>query len=86
MKTKQKYNGSGHYSQRHRVSDYASETRGVSGNHYVVNSCRRSDYRPIMEGRMTVCNMAIELGAKAGLTAPDRNHYEYIKGRKFSRR
>lgn len=33
---------------------------------------------------MTVCNMAIELGAKAGLIAPDETTYEYIKGRKFS--
>lgn len=33
---------------------------------------------------MTVCNMAIELGAKAGLIAPDETTFEYIKGRKFS--
>lgn len=34
-----------------------------------------------MEGRMTVCNMSIEGGARAGLIAPDEVTYEYIKGR-----
>jgi 3-isopropylmalate/(R)-2-methylmalate dehydratase large subunit len=34
-----------------------------------------------MEGRMTVCNMAIEAGARAGLVAPDEKTYAYLKGR-----
>src|SRR3954454_12650501 len=34
-----------------------------------------------MEGRMTVCNMSIEGGARAGMVAPDEKTYEYIKGR-----
>ena len=34
-----------------------------------------------MEGRMTVCNMAIEAGARAGLIAPDETTFEYLKGR-----
>ncbi len=34
-----------------------------------------------MEGRMTVCNMSIEAGARAGLIAPDETTFEYIKGR-----
>ena len=34
-----------------------------------------------MEGRMTVCNMAIEAGARAGLVAPDAKAFEYLKGR-----
>jgi 3-isopropylmalate/(R)-2-methylmalate dehydratase large subunit len=37
-----------------------------------------------MEGRMTVCNMSIEAGAKAGLIAPDRKTFEYLKGRPFA--
>jgi 3-isopropylmalate/(R)-2-methylmalate dehydratase large subunit len=37
-----------------------------------------------MEERMTVCNMSIEAGARAGLIAPDEKTYEYIKGRKFA--
>lgn len=34
-----------------------------------------------MEGRMTVCNMAIEAGARAGLIAPDQKTYDYLRGR-----
>jgi 3-isopropylmalate/(R)-2-methylmalate dehydratase large subunit len=34
-----------------------------------------------MEGRMTVCNMSIEAGAKAGLIAPDQTTFDYIEGR-----
>ncbi|MDH3236381.1 MAG: 3-isopropylmalate dehydratase large subunit [Alphaproteobacteria bacterium] len=34
-----------------------------------------------MEGRMTVCNMSIEAGARAGLVAPDETTFEYVKGR-----
>jgi len=34
-----------------------------------------------MEGRMTVCNMSVEAGAKAGFIAPDEKSYEYLKGR-----
>ena len=34
-----------------------------------------------MEGRMTVCNMAIEAGARAGMIAPDEITFEYLKGR-----
>jgi 3-isopropylmalate/(R)-2-methylmalate dehydratase large subunit len=34
-----------------------------------------------MEGRMTICNMSIEGGARAGLIAPDRKTFDYIKGR-----
>ena len=36
-----------------------------------------------MEGRMTVCNMTIEGGARAGLVAPDETTFEYLKGREF---
>tara|TARA_B100001996_G_scaffold367100_1_gene338406 strand:- start:1451 stop:2851 length:1401 start_codon:yes stop_codon:yes gene_type:complete len=37
-----------------------------------------------MEGRMTVCNMAIEGGARAGLIAPDHKTFEYVRGRAMS--
>ena len=37
-----------------------------------------------MEGRMTLCNMSIEAGARAGLIAPDEKTYEYCKGRPHS--
>ena len=37
-----------------------------------------------IEGRMTLCNMAIEAGARAGLVAPDEKTVEYLKGRRFA--
>src|SRR6202040_3200695 len=37
-----------------------------------------------MEGRMTLCNMSIEAGARAGMIAPDETTFRYLKGRRFS--
>src|SRR6201996_7641577 len=37
-----------------------------------------------MEGRMTLCNMNIEAGARAGMIAPDETTFQYLKGRRFS--
>ena len=37
-----------------------------------------------MEGRMTVCNLSIEMGARGGMIAPDDKTFEYIKGREFT--
>ncbi len=37
-----------------------------------------------MEGRMTICNMAIEAGARAGMVAPDETTFEYLRGRPFA--
>jgi 3-isopropylmalate/(R)-2-methylmalate dehydratase large subunit len=37
-----------------------------------------------MEGRMTLCNMAIEAGARAGLVAPDEKTFAYLKGKPFA--
>ncbi len=39
-----------------------------------------------MEGRMTVCNMSIECGARGGIIAPDQTTFDYIKGREFAPR
>ena len=37
-----------------------------------------------MDGRMTVCNMSIEAGARAGMIAPDQNTYDYLRTRRFA--
>lgn len=37
-----------------------------------------------MEGRMTVCNLSIEMGARGGMIAPDETTFNYLKGRQFS--
>ena len=57
----------------------ATGTAGGTG--YVIEYCGEAIRDLSMEGRMTVCNMAIEGGARAGLIAPDEKTFEYIKGR-----
>jgi len=37
-----------------------------------------------MEGRMTVCNMSIEMGARGGMIAPDQKTFDYVQGREFA--
>ncbi|NDV47721.1 3-isopropylmalate dehydratase large subunit [Paludibacter sp. 221] len=37
-----------------------------------------------MEGRLTVCNLSIEMGARGGMIAPDETTFEYVKGREFA--
>jgi 3-isopropylmalate/(R)-2-methylmalate dehydratase large subunit len=57
----------------------ATGTAGGTG--YVIEYCGEAIRDLSMEGRMTICNMAIEGGARAGLIAPDETTYQYIKGR-----
>ncbi len=54
------------------------------GTGYVVEFCGEAIEALTMEGRMTVCNMAIEMGAKAGMIAPDATTAEYLEGREFA--
>jgi 3-isopropylmalate/(R)-2-methylmalate dehydratase large subunit len=51
------------------------------GTGYVIEYCGEAIRDLSMEGRMTVCNMAIEGGARAGLIAPDDKTFAYCKGR-----
>ncbi|NRB29538.1 MAG: 3-isopropylmalate dehydratase large subunit [Rhizobiaceae bacterium] len=53
----------------------------AGGTGYVIEFCGSAIEALSMEGRMTVCNMTIEGGARAGLIAPDEKTFEYIKGR-----
>ena len=57
------------------------ETGTAGGTGYVIEYCGEAIRELSMEGRMTVCNMAIEGGARAGLIAPDEKTYEYCMGR-----
>lgn len=56
-------------------------TGTAGGTGYVIEYCGEVIRDLSIEGRMTVCNMAIEGGARAGLIAPDEKTFEYIKGR-----
>ncbi len=54
------------------------------GNGHVIEYSGSAIRNMSMESRMTVCNMSIEAGAKAGLIAPDEITFAYLKGRTFS--
>ena len=57
-------------------------TSGATG--YFVEYAGEVFENMSMEGRMTVCNMSIEMGARGGMIAPDSTTYEYIKGREYA--
>jgi 3-isopropylmalate/(R)-2-methylmalate dehydratase large subunit len=53
----------------------------AGGNGHVIEYAGEAIRSLSMEGRMTICNMSIEGGARAGLIAPDEKTFDYIKGR-----
>ncbi|MFN3954263.1 MAG: 3-isopropylmalate dehydratase large subunit [Pararhodobacter sp.] len=57
------------------------KTGTAGGNGHVIEYCGEAIRDLSMEGRMTVCNMAIEGGARAGLIAPDEKTFAYVMGR-----
>ncbi len=56
----------------------------AGGTGYVMEYAGDAIKKLSMEGRMTICNMSIEAGARAGLIAPDETTFAYIKGRPFA--
>jgi len=56
----------------------------AGGTGYVIEYAGEAIEALSMEGRMTVCNMTIEAGARAGLIAPDETTFDYVKGRPLS--
>lgn len=60
------------------------KTTSAGGTGYAVEFCGEAITALSMEGRMTLCNMAIELGAKVGLVAPDETTFAYVKGRQYA--
>ena len=57
-------------------------TAGATG--YVIEYAGQAIRELSMEGRMTICNMSIEAGARAGMIAPDATTFAYLEGRRFS--
>lgn len=53
------------------------------GTGYVLEFTGEAVKAMTMEERMTICNMAIEAGARAGLMAPDQTTFDYLKGRRY---
>jgi 3-isopropylmalate/(R)-2-methylmalate dehydratase large subunit len=56
----------------------------AGGTGHVIEYSGDSFRKLSMEGRMTVCNMSIEAGARAGMIAPDETTFEYLKGRPYA--
>lgn len=56
----------------------------AGGTGYVIEYAGDAIKSLSMEGRMTLCNMAIEAGARAGLVAPDEKTYDYLNGKEFA--
>lgn len=54
------------------------------GTGYIIEFCGNVIEQMNMEERMTICNMAIEMGARSGLIAPDEITYSYLKNRMYS--
>lgn len=60
------------------------KTGSAGATGYVVEYCGEAITALTMEERMTVCNMSIEFGAKAGLIAPDQTTFEYLENKEYS--
>ena len=56
----------------------------AGGNGHVIEFGGEAIRALSMEGRMTLCNMAIEGGARAGLVAPDEKTYAYLEGKEYA--
>ena len=55
-----------------------------SGTGYFVEYAGEVFENMSMEGRMTVCNMSIEMGARGGMIAPDQTTFDYVQGKEFA--
>jgi len=60
------------------------KTGTAGGTGYVIEFAGDTIVNLSMEGRMTLCNMAIEAGARAGLIAPDQTTFDYLEGKEFA--
>ncbi len=70
--------GQRHHSGRHRQIGIGG------GTGYVFEYMGEAIRGLSMEGRMTICNMSIEGGARAGMVAPDDTTFEYVAGRPYA--
>jgi 3-isopropylmalate/(R)-2-methylmalate dehydratase large subunit len=61
-----------------------SQTTAAGATGYFVEYAGEVFRQMSMEGRMTVCNMSIEMGARGGMVAPDETTFQYISGREYA--
>lgn len=62
----------------------SGELGAAGGTGYVLEYTGSAMRDMSIEGRMTVCNMSIEAGARAGMIAPDEKTFEYLRGREYA--
>ncbi|WP_343189275.1 3-isopropylmalate dehydratase large subunit (plasmid) [Buchnera aphidicola (Chaitoregma tattakana)] len=55
-----------------------------AGNGYIIEFCGDTISNLSMEGRMTICNMSVELGAKSSIISPDNTTYKYLINKKYT--
>jgi 3-isopropylmalate/(R)-2-methylmalate dehydratase large subunit len=58
-------------------------TSGATGGYFVEYVVKFFENMS-MEGRMTVCNLSIEMGARGGMIAPDQTTFDYLEGRLYT--
>jgi 3-isopropylmalate/(R)-2-methylmalate dehydratase large subunit len=63
---------------------FIGEIGTAGGTGHVIEYAGEAVRRLSMEGRMTLCNMSIEAGARAGMIAPDETAFAYLQGRRFA--
>ena len=75
--------GSCRWASRRRTSRWRSSASigTAGGTGYVIEFAGEAIRALSMEGRMTICNMSIEAGARAGMVAPDETTFAYVQGR-----
>ncbi len=61
-----------------------SKISAAGGTGYFVEYAGETISSLSMEGRMTICNMSIEMGARGGMIAPDQTTFDYVKGKEFA--
>lgn len=61
-----------------------SKLTAAGGTGYFIEYAGSAIRNLTMEGRMTICNMSIEMGARGGMIAPDQTTFDYVKGREFA--
>jgi 3-isopropylmalate/(R)-2-methylmalate dehydratase large subunit len=61
-----------------------SELTAAGGTGYFIEYAGSTIRNLSMEGRMTICNMSIEMGARGGMIAPDQTTFDYVEGREFA--
>ncbi len=77
-------NPSEHFTAKDAILALINKIGIQGGTEHAIEFCGEYIRSLSMEGRMTICNMAIECGAKSGLISPDETTFDYLRERKFA--